>query len=86
MSRAPAPRGGVAGAVLLFCLVAAAVGLAIDFGDGGSFGFWLGARPGGAAAIGAAAALFCVVAGWIARMVLGRGDARRSGDDADPHS
>jgi hypothetical protein len=85
MSKAPSPRGGIAGAVLIFCLAAAAVGFALDFGAGDASGFWIGARPGGAAAIGALAAIFCVAAARIARIVLGRGDARRSGD-ADPHA
>lgn len=84
MSTAPKPRGGVAGFMLLCCLTAAAVGIALDV-QGGMSGFWVGAKPGGAAAIGAAAAVFCVVGGRLARMLLGRGDARRIGD-ADPHA
>lgn len=84
MSTAPKPRGGIAGFMLLCCLTAAAVGIALDV-QGGMSGFWVGAKPGGAAAIGAAAAVFCVVGGRLARMLLGRGDARRIGD-ADPHA
>jgi hypothetical protein len=70
--------------VLLFCFTAVAAGLAFDFAGGG-YGFWLGARPGGAAAIGAAAAAFCVAAAQVARLLLGRQDAKGSGN-ADPHA
>jgi hypothetical protein len=84
MSVAPKPRGGIAAFVLLLCFAAVVVGLLLDFGAG-AWGFWIGARPGGAAAIGAAAAVFAVAGGRIARTLLGRGDARRSGD-ADPNA
>jgi hypothetical protein len=83
MSRDPPPRGGIAGLVLLFCFTAVVAGLGFDFA-GDRYGFWLGARPGGAAALGAAAAAFCVVAAQVARLLLGRGEAKGSGD-ADPH-
>jgi hypothetical protein len=69
---------------LLCCALAAIAGLALDFNSEPS-GFWIGARPGGAAAIGAAAALFCFLANQIARLLLRRGDAKRSGD-AGPHA
>lgn len=84
MSKTPTPRGGVARAVIVVCLLAAAVGLGLDFAAGERSAFWIGARPGGAGAIGAAAAVFCVVAARIGQMLLGRGDAGRS-SDADPH-
>jgi len=82
MSREVPPRGGIAGMVLLFCFTAAIAGFAMDF-SGDASGFWIGARPGGAAALGAAAAVFCVAAAQLARLVLGRGDVGRRGD-ADP--
>lgn len=85
MSKPPTPRGGAARAVIVLCLIAATAGLSLDFALGENSGFWIGARPGGAAAIGAAAAVFGVVAGRIGQMLLGRGDARRS-SDADPHA
>jgi len=83
MSREPQPRGGIAGLVVLFCLTAGAAGLAFDF-TGDTSGFWLGARPGGGAAIGAAAAIFCVAAAQLARLLLGRDTAKGGGGaDAD---
>ena len=85
MSKQPPPRGGVAGLVLLFCFTAAVAGIGFDFAARDPSNFWIGARPNGAAAIGAAAAVFFVVAGHIARLVLGRGDTEGSGD-ADPHA
>jgi hypothetical protein len=84
MSRDVPPRGGIAGLVLLFCFTGAIAGFAMDFA-GDASGFWIGARPGGAAAIGAAAAAFCVLAGQLARLALGRGNIRRR-SDADPHA
>lgn len=84
MSKAPPPRGGVAGLALLFCFTAAAIGLAFDYSAGDAAAFWVGARPGGAAAIGAAGAVFCVAAGRIVGALLGRSGAEGSADaDAD---
>ena len=85
MSKTPPPRGGIAGLVLLFCFSAALAGLAFDFSVRSPSGLWIGQQPGGAAAIGAAAAVFCVAAGHIARLLLGRGPAKGRGD-ADPHA
>lgn len=85
MNEADPPRGGIAGLVLLFCATAVVAGLAFDFLSGQSGGFWLGARPGGAAAIGGAVAIFCIGAALIARLALGRDDTKGS-DDADPHA
>jgi hypothetical protein len=83
MSRAPPPRGGIAGLVLIFCLAAAVAGLGFDFGADDARSFWIGARPGAAAAIGCGGAVFCVLAGQIARFALGRKDAKGS-DNAHP--
>ena len=85
MNKQAPPRGGIAGLTLLFCVTAAAAGLAFDFGVGEASGFWIGARPGGAAVIGGAAAAFCVAAAQIAQRALGRSEANRSGN-ADPHA
>jgi hypothetical protein len=82
MSKEPPPRGGIAGLVVLFCFTAAVIGLGFDL-TGDRSGFWLGARPGGAAAIGAAAAVFCVAAAQLARILLGRNEAK-GGRGADP--
>jgi len=84
MSKAPPPRGGISGLVLLFCFTAAAIALGFDL-TGDASGFWIGARPGGSAALGAAAALFCVVAVRLARMLLGR-SAKEGSGDAGLHS
>jgi len=73
----------VAVIVLVFCALAAIAGLALDL-SGEPSGFWIGARPGGAAAIGAAAALFCYLANQLSRLLLRR-DAKGN-RDAGPHA
>lgn len=89
MSRTPrAPsQGGLLGVATLFCGVAAIAGLAFDFALRGPGGFWIGAQPGGAAAIGASAAIFAVLAARVARLILARktqaSAAEESGSEAD---
>lgn len=68
-------RGGVAGVALMVCAAAALAGLGFDFAQASSAPFWLGARAGGAALIGAAAAVFCLLAGIIGGVLIGRGDS-----------
>ncbi|MDZ4690861.1 hypothetical protein [Terricaulis sp.] len=82
MSRAPPPRGGIAGLAILLCFTAAAAGVAFDFMSRGPGGFWVGAQPGAAAAIGFGAALFAVIAARLAQFLFGaRG---KEGSDGNP--
>ncbi|WP_135210766.1 hypothetical protein [Vitreimonas flagellata] len=69
--RAPS-QGGLLGVATLFCAVAAAAGLAFDFVLRARDGFWIGAQPGGMAALGASAAIFAVLAARGARWLLAR--------------
>lgn len=62
-------RGGAAGMVVLFSLAALGAGLGFDFAARQS-AFWIGAEPGGAAAIGAGAVAFVVLAGRLIRLVF----------------
>ena len=64
--------GGAAGPLFLVCAAAAAAGTAFDFNLAAASSFWLGAQPGGAAALGALAAAFAVLAGYGARALLER--------------
>ncbi len=68
----PNTQASGGGALFLFCAAAAAAGTAFDFNLESAAGFWIGAQPGGAAALGAGAAAFAVVAGYVARALLGR--------------
>jgi hypothetical protein len=87
MTRTPVPpRGGIAGLWLLFCAVAGGVGLAFDLGLNRASNFWIGAEPGGAAALGLAAAAFVVIAARLARLVLARRPTQHRGGDADHHA
>lgn len=74
MSKTPQTpsQSGLLGVAILFCAVAAGAGVAFDFALRGRDGFWLGAQPGGAAALGACAALFAVLAARGARWLLAR--------------
>lgn len=83
MSKAPPPRGGVAGLALLFCVTAAAAGVAFDFSARGPGGFWIGDAPGAAAAIGAGAAVLCAIAARLALLVFAPG--KKGGGDAGAH-
>ncbi|HYD89163.1 MAG TPA: hypothetical protein VEA80_16920 [Vitreimonas sp.] len=74
MSKAPPPRGGVAGLALLFCLTALGVGLAFDFSARAPGGFWIGAQPGASAIIGAGAAIACALVARLAHLVFGKRD------------
>ena len=78
--RAPS-QGGLLGAATLLCAVAAIAGLAFDFSLRGFGGFWVGAQPGGAAAIGASAAIFVVLAARGARWLLARKTAPAAGEE-----
>lgn len=78
------PRGGIAGVWLLFCIAAGAAGLGFSFLSRGQSDFWIGAQPGGGAALGASAAVFVLIAVRLARVVLrARGD-KGGGDGAHP--
>ena len=74
MSENPkSPRNAGMGGVLFLCCAAATVaGVAGDFLNAQDTAFWLGAETGGAAAIGAGAAAFAVIAGIAARLLLAR--------------
>lgn len=78
MSRlGPQNKGGAGGVAFILCLSAALFGLGFDLMRRNPDPFWIGASPGGAAAIGAAAALFCLAAARIAPMVLRRDRSER---------
>jgi hypothetical protein len=85
MSPTPKAQGGGAASMLfLFCIAGGGAGLAFDLALNPDRGFWLGAQPGAQAVIGAAAALFVVLAGYVARLMLGRRDAKGGGDGSHP--
>lgn len=80
MTTAPkAPRGGAAAMLFLFSVAGGGAGLAFDLALNPERGFWIGAQPGAQAVIGVAAAVFVVLAGHLARVVLGR----RRGQDGE---
>lgn len=76
----PPPRSSAVGLLLVFCLTALVVGIGFDLGASARVRFWIGDQPGAAAAIGAAAALFTILAALGARAVLGR--ATEQGKDS----
>jgi hypothetical protein len=79
------PGGGAAGPLFLFCAAIAAAATAFDFNLGGGADFWIGAEPGGTAALGAGAAALAVLAGHALRLLLGRPhnkEGRDAGADA----
>ncbi len=75
------PRAGAGGPWFVVCVAMLAVGLGLEFTSDSVPVFWVGAEPGAAAAIGAGAAVFAVIAANFARFVLAR--AREGGEDAD---
>jgi hypothetical protein len=77
-------NGGPGATIFLFFLAAAGVALALDYSSVGTPGFWIGASSGGAAALGAAAAVFCVIAAHVARLVLVRGAPTKGDGDVRP--
>ncbi|MBL8538016.1 MAG: hypothetical protein JNM59_11490 [Hyphomonadaceae bacterium] len=80
MSKRRAKPGGAVGPLMVVCGAGALAGLALDFMQPAQPAFWIGAAPGGAAALGAAAAVFAVIGARLVAMVLGRG---KDGSDAD---
>lgn len=85
MTQTPKPqRGGAAAMLFLFCLTGGGAGLAFDLVLNPDRGFWLGAQSGAHGVIGAGAALFVVLAGHLARVLLGRRDGK-GGRDAGRH-
>jgi hypothetical protein len=86
--RAPRPRGGIFGLLLVFCLTALLAGLGFDVGASARARFWIGDQPAAALAVGVAATLLAILSAWAARAVLGR--KARHGDggssDASAHS
>lgn len=75
------PRAGASGPWFVVCIAMLAGGLGLEFTSDAVPAFWVGAEPGAAAAIGAGAAVFAVIAANLARFVLARG--REGSDDAD---
>lgn len=67
---------------LVICAACLAAGLAFDFSAEHDPAFWIAAEPGAAAAIGAGAAAFSVIAAIVARFVLARRGAAKGGGDA----
>ncbi|MGE0741091.1 MAG: hypothetical protein AB7O98_07090 [Hyphomonadaceae bacterium] len=90
MTRTPLPpRGGIAALWVLFCAVALVAGVAFDFMLDSGGDFWIGAQPGGGAALGAGAAVFVIAAARIARWVLTQSPKPRDaegGADAVDHA
>lgn len=85
MNRPSSPqRGGAAGPWLVVCLAALAAGAGFDFALDNPAPFWIGVRPGAAAALGAAGACFAVIAAYAARALLRRGE-KVGGRDARHH-
>jgi len=80
----PNPRGGIAGVWLVFSIAGAAAGLGLSILSRGPSEFWLGAEPGGGAAIGAGAAVFALLAARVARLALRARDPKGGGDGAHP--
>jgi|CXWL01.1.fsa_nt_gi TRAP-type uncharacterized transport system substrate-binding protein len=74
MTRAPTP-GGVAGVWLVICTAALAAGLAFDFMTAHPAPFWIAA--------GAGAAVYAIVAGHVARLLLRPPLAKGTGDVRD---
>lgn len=71
-AQTPKRGGGAAALLALFCVAVGGAGLAFDLTNDTTRGFWIGAQPGAAAIIGLAAAVFVVVSGHIARLLLTR--------------
>lgn len=87
MSKAPLPpRSGVTGLLWVFCLTALLVGLGFDVFGGARVTFWIADQPGAAAAVGAAAVLFVVLATHAARFALGRRHKTNEERVDDPHA
>ena len=83
MGKQPPPAAALPD-LCCFCFTAAAAGIGFDFARVILLAFGSARGRAASAAVGAAAAVFFVVAGHIARLVLGRGDTE--GGDADPHA
>ncbi|MEZ5960208.1 MAG: hypothetical protein R3C30_07225 [Hyphomonadaceae bacterium] len=88
MSRTlPPPRSGITGLLLVFSVTALLLGLGFDLGMGAHVQFWIADQPAAAAAVGAAAVLFAILAAQAARFVLGRRRSVNEGSgDAGAHS
>lgn len=74
MIKASRRGGAFSGAMLVLCFMACLFGLGFELSATGGGAFWIGARPGAAAVIGAAAAVFCGLAAAVARALFIRGD------------
>lgn len=72
--------GGAAAMLVLFCLAAGGAGLAFDLTSDTARGFWIGAQPGAGAVIGVIAAVFVVLCGHLARLVLTRRERAEQSD------
>lgn len=72
IARAPPPKSGIAGVLLVFCVASVLAGIGFDFGADAHPNFWIGDQVGAAAAVGAGTAVFAVVAARLAIFVLGR--------------
>ncbi|ANP44910.1 hypothetical protein [Candidatus Viadribacter manganicus] len=87
MSKAPPPpRSGVTGLLWVFCATALLIGLGFDLGAGARVKFWIGDQPGSAAAVGATAVLFVLLATQAARFALGRRRKFEEEHADDPHA
>ncbi|MEQ1618811.1 MAG: hypothetical protein ABL883_10770 [Terricaulis sp.] len=75
------PRAGVGGPWFVVCAALLVGGLGLEFTTDAAPAFWIGAKPGAAAAIGAGAAVFAVIAANLARLTLAR--RGEGSDDAD---
>lgn len=85
-NRSSSSRAGVGGVLLVCCLALAVAGVGADAFIDRESAFWLGAEAGGAAAIGAGAAAFAILASFAARFILApratREDKRHARPDA----
>lgn len=74
-------RAGAGGPWFVVCVALLAGGIGLEFTTDAAPAFWIAAKPGAAAAIGAGAALFAAIAANVARLVLVR--RGEGSDDAD---
>lgn len=81
---APPPVRGIAGLLLLFCLVGALIGLGADLLMTDTARFSVIAEPGGRAVLGVGVAAGIVLIAHAMRLLLGRRDEGKS--DAGDHA
>jgi hypothetical protein len=84
--KSEAKHRGSVGAVLVTCILAALLGVALDLGRGSSARFWIDA-PGDLALLGVGVAVAVVVMSFGVRLVLGKRPApTEAGEARDAHA